>query len=313
MNNENVFLVSVIIPNYCHSKYLEQRIQSVLNQTYQNFELIILDDASPDDGASKKVIEKYRDNPHVSNIVYNEKNSGSTFKQWDLGFSLAKGDLIWVAESDDYCESTLLENLVNEFYKDKQLVLTYCLSQKVDSDGNPLKMIERTPHGVTRLTGDTYIRRYMSFENHCNNASACLFKKSVLHSIPSSYTTFKACGDMFFWICIAQNGNVSIINHRLSYFRQHNNKVTSKSHILGINAMEFHRIYRYLIETIGLSNLRRKIVSWNVAYSILEGKYANEQIKEILCKEWGITGINVFQKAIVKMLAIMRHRMAIYL
>jgi glycosyltransferase involved in cell wall biosynthesis len=74
-------LVSVIIPNYCHSQFLVQRIESVLNQTYQNFEVIILDDCSPDAGASKAVIEKYRGNPHVSHIVYNEENSGSTFKQ----------------------------------------------------------------------------------------------------------------------------------------------------------------------------------------------------------------------------------------
>jgi len=57
--------VSVIIPNYNHAKYLDQRIQSVLNQTYQDFEVIILDDCSPDNGASRAVIERYRSNPHV--------------------------------------------------------------------------------------------------------------------------------------------------------------------------------------------------------------------------------------------------------
>ena len=114
MNNP---LVSVIIPNYCHAQYLDQRIQSVLNQTYQNFEVIILDDCSPDDGASKAVIEKYRDNTHVSQIVYNEVNTGSTFKQWEKGFLIAKGELIWIAESDDYCELNLLEELVALYAK----------------------------------------------------------------------------------------------------------------------------------------------------------------------------------------------------
>ena len=88
-------LVSVIIPNYCHSQFLAQRIESVLNQTYQNFEVIILDDCSPDAGASKAVIEKYRGNPHVSHIVYNEENSGSTFKQWNNGIALSKGEYCW--------------------------------------------------------------------------------------------------------------------------------------------------------------------------------------------------------------------------
>ena len=54
--------VSVIIPNYNHEKYLDERIQSVLNQTYTDFEVIILDDVSKDN--SKDVIEKYRSNPH---------------------------------------------------------------------------------------------------------------------------------------------------------------------------------------------------------------------------------------------------------
>jgi len=103
--------VSVIIPNYCHSRYLDERLTSVLNQTYPYFEIIILDDCSPDNGASKAVIEKYRENPHVSHIIYNEVNSGSPFKQWQKGFDLAKGDYIWIAESDDSCDCRLLEVL----------------------------------------------------------------------------------------------------------------------------------------------------------------------------------------------------------
>ena len=93
-------LVTVIIPNYNHAKYLRQRIDTVLNQTYTSFEVIILDDCSTDN--SKDIILSYKDNPHISNIVLNSENSGSTFKQWNKGFELAKGDYIWIAESDDY-------------------------------------------------------------------------------------------------------------------------------------------------------------------------------------------------------------------
>ena len=84
-------LVSVIIPNYNHARYLDERIQSVLNQTYQNFEVIILDDKSTDN--SVEVINQYKDDLHVSCIIVNEENSGSTFKQWHKGFELAKGEI----------------------------------------------------------------------------------------------------------------------------------------------------------------------------------------------------------------------------
>lgn len=97
-------LVSVIIPNYCHAPYLEQRITSVLNQTYTNFEVIILDDNSPDN--SVEIINQFKNDEHIKHIVVNEKNSGSTFIQWNRGIELSQGEIIWIAESDDYCEPT---------------------------------------------------------------------------------------------------------------------------------------------------------------------------------------------------------------
>ena len=68
-------LISVIVPNYNHASFLKQRIDSILNQTFQDFELIILDDCSTDN--SREIIETYRNHLKVSHIIYNTENSGS--------------------------------------------------------------------------------------------------------------------------------------------------------------------------------------------------------------------------------------------
>lgn len=83
-------MVSVIVPNYNHASYLVARIESILNQTYQDFELILLDDCSTDD--SREVLLKYKDNPKVTHLVFNEQNSGSPFIQWHKGVQLAEGE-----------------------------------------------------------------------------------------------------------------------------------------------------------------------------------------------------------------------------
>lgn len=94
--------VSIIVPNYNHSKYLNQRLDSILNQTYQDFEVILLDDVSSDN--SVEILQAYSKHPKVSHLIVNEQNSGNTFKQWQKGIALAKGTFVWIAESDDFCE-----------------------------------------------------------------------------------------------------------------------------------------------------------------------------------------------------------------
>lgn len=107
--------ISIIVPSYNHASYLEKRLESIFNQTYQNFEVILLDDASTD--RSEEILNKYKVNSKVSHLIVNKENSGSPFKQWEKGVELAKGDYIWIAESDDFCEKQFLEILLKKWIK----------------------------------------------------------------------------------------------------------------------------------------------------------------------------------------------------
>lgn len=239
-------LVSAIIPNYCHARYLNERIQSVLNQTYQNFEVIILDDCSPDNGASRAVIEKYRRNPHVSHIVYNEVNSGSTFKQWEKGINLAKGELIWIAESDDKCLPSLLEILVRQFEENDNIVLAFCKTVAFSDDGKENRL-DPLPLSSTRVfESKEFISQYMTHGCPMLNASACLFKKEVAQKIDKQYMSFRGAGDRLFWTEISEYGDVAAVNEWLNYMRQHPTNSTKKYYRDGTNQKEDKSVLDYI-------------------------------------------------------------------
>lgn len=238
-------LVSVIIPNYNHEKYLDERIQSILNQTYDDFEIIILDDKSKDN--SKNIIEKYRNNKHVTHIVYNDTNSGSTFKQWEKGFELAKGDLIWIAESDDSCNCNFLESLIPKF-DNKEVVLAFTQSMQIDEKGNELGIFE-TQEFMDKdieLGGSDFICQHLSQANIIVNASSALIRKDVLSRISRDFMSYRGCGDWLFWIFIAEMGIVSYIAQPLNLFRQHISNTTHKLDVSGNNPIEVYQIYQFL-------------------------------------------------------------------
>ena len=287
-------LVSVIIPNYCHARYLDQRIQSVLNQTYQNFEVIILDDCSPDDGASRAVIEKYRDNPHVSHIVYNTENSGSTFRQWNKGFGLAKGELIWIAESDDYCEKDLMEKLIQPFLYKKQCSISFCRTVLVDEQGN---MQSAGPPNLNSgiYDGGSFIRDFMSIGNSIVNASSVLFSKECLQSISGDYQLFQGAGDRLFWIYLSECGYVSFTDDRLNYCRQHPVNTTKDKNKKGINQKEDKKILDYILKkgyiTPSEYKKNRKIYVRVMIFEMIEDK----DLKKTLYSYWNFSTFEQIQ------------------
>lgn len=101
--------VSIVVPNYNHARFLDERMTSLLSQTFNDFELIVVDDGSTDN--SREVIEKYCSDPRVQTLWF-ETNSGTVFQRWNDGASVAKGDYLMFANADDACAPTLLETLV---------------------------------------------------------------------------------------------------------------------------------------------------------------------------------------------------------
>lgn len=255
-------LVSIIIPNYNHSRYLKQRIDSVLNQSFQDFELIILDDCSTDNSCT--VIEEYTSSNKVSHIVFNEKNSGSTFIQWQKGFSLAKGKYIWIAESDDYADLTFLEKLVSLLENNSDCQIAFSCSYTIDENGSVLADDwdrNKMAKGIySKFEGSEFIKARMLFNNSIYNASMVVFRKSVLDKIDNRFMDFSYCGDWFFWYKICLQGTVIRYNEKLNYFRQHFSKVSPKAEALGKRFLEGKFVLKEMFKDLELKPIQEKVI-----------------------------------------------------
>ncbi|WP_299291085.1 glycosyltransferase family 2 protein [uncultured Mucilaginibacter sp.] len=256
-----VNLVSAIIPNYNHERYLIQRIDSVLNQTYQNFEIIILDDCSSDD--SRLIIEQYRNHSKIKHIVYNEINSGSVFLQWEKGIALASGDYIWMAESDDYADNNFLESLVNITNQNPNVGLAFCGSNTVDENGVSIgKLVQEVANnhnGYYLNNGYDECKDAFFFHPIVPNASAVIFKKENFYKVDASFKLYKICGDWQFWIDICFDNYIAYWPQCLNYFRQSDTSVSRSKHYIKDN----YKIF--LLEKLKVSLYAYRKVRYNIS------------------------------------------------
>lgn len=268
--------ISVIVPCYNHAPYLKERIESIIHQTYQNFELILLDDLSPDNSA--EILLSYKDHPKVTYCIINEKNSGSTFYQWNKGIELAKGELIWIAESDDVADLSFLGQLVKPFLENPNLVLAYSQSYRMDSKGNitgswkdytddldPQKFEKNFA-----MSGLDYINQFLIVKNTIPNASAVLFKKRTYLSVNGANPNLKLIGDWAIWFKIVSQGDIFFRAEKLNYFRYHNGSVIASSKInsgifeLCRQVIQFRcEISHFLDQSLSTSSLRKQIIKKN--------------------------------------------------
>lgn len=244
--------VSVIVPNYNHARFLLKRIESVLRQTYADFELIILDDCSTDD--SRSILSQYAGDPRVR-LEFNEVNSGSAFKQWNKGVRLAQGKYIWIAESDDYADERLLGRLAGILDADSKIAFAYCRSRRVDGDDRPKELVDtHTMYSDASLWDKDFCltdlearRDHFRYTNPVNNASAAVFRKEVYERVGGADESFRICGDWKCWADMALCGSVAYVSEPLNYYRFHEGSIRSKGENDAQGIVETLRVVRLLM------------------------------------------------------------------
>lgn len=233
--SSDVPLVSVIAPNYNHAPFLNERLGSILRQTFQNFELIILDDASNDDSLSV-IRAALADMPY--RLITNAGNSGSPCSQWLKGIAEAHGTYIWLAESDDSCTDTFLEILLTTL--EQGVRLAYCRTTAIDeaSKAIPGSMFwpdvfdaQQWQQSFT-MDGSSFCQHYMVQANCIPNASSVLFQKPTKGDIDNlkKLTSGKRyTGDWIFWhyLLTASPCQIHFENRAICYFRTHSGTTRS--------------------------------------------------------------------------------------
>ncbi len=213
-----------MVASYNHAVYLKRRMASLVGQTYQSIEILVIDDCSPDNGL--EILEGYESHPRVT-LVRREKNGGWVAVS-NQGIEMAKGEFILFANCDDDCDPRMIERLVDAITRNPTAGVAFCRSLMID--------------GSDRILGDDYEIREKSFRERCArdvfigreemrrfllhscvipNLSAALIRSSCFDSTGVLTADYRACSDWDLFFRIAVHFDFCYVAEPLNRFRQH--------------------------------------------------------------------------------------------
>jgi glycosyltransferase involved in cell wall biosynthesis len=276
--------ITAIIPNFNHARFLRERLRSILEQTRAVDEIIILDDASSD-GSLELIEQIIKETNRPIRLLCNDANSGSIFSQWQKGISAARGDLIWICESDDTCELDFLQFLTPHF-ADPSIMLAFGSIAFINEAGGPCHGMKDTV-GLGQFSDRARFASASSWFNgpfglRCiiRNVGGCVFRRQTLdEGVLAELKTYKICGDWLLYSRLARGGQIAYEPRARSYFRIHG----ANSSVAGFKTIGFYdehvriayalrRHYGVKIKT--LRNMLRKV--WHQCKSKLSARDAAE-------------------------------------
>ena len=209
--------ISVIIPNYNYARYLDQAIQSVLKQSYDNLELIVVNNGSTDN--SLEILEKYE---HEIRLV-NQPNLGQSGAR-NSGLSLSTGEFIAFLDADDFWEPTKLE--MQSMLMDSATQLVYCGISPFKDPGN-----EKLPSVVPKYRGDcaSYFLDFPGASIVLSGESTVLFSRDLLLKVGLFDLELNSTAGWDFFRRCSRYTNFDFVSEPLVNYRLHSSNMSNSN------------------------------------------------------------------------------------
>ena len=240
-------LVSIVVTSYNHAEYLDQRMKSLLLQTYGNLEIIVVDDHSTD--GSAEVFDKYRKYPHVYITILAE--NGGYARACNYGVKISNGDYIMFAECDDFNDPIYVEIRMEKMLQNPHVGVGYCRSNMVNANGFvygvDFQYREKAFQSFCYkdvLIPHAIVRKFFLFSCIIPNMSAAIIRKNYFKSIGGFNPRYKACADWDFWCRIAEKCDFYYIAKPLNFFRNHASTVRNNMGAITPTLEIYNILYR---------------------------------------------------------------------
>ncbi len=245
-------LVSILIPAYNQTKYLKSALDSALNQTYRNIEIIVCDDSTTND--AQALIEQYM---LKTNKIKYFNNGGPLGDRGKLNvnkcFNKSSGEYINYLLHDDLFALNKIDKMINYFIYDDTLSLVTSYRKMIDENGNyyndNFRTIRQYPCDV-RLTGEEAGKKLLlSIINYIGELTTAMFKRNALEFDCENYNIINydkneiyCLGDISLWLKLLQKGNMIYISEPLSNFRIHNSQSTQDTALIFWSSIDFFKM-----------------------------------------------------------------------
>ena len=244
-------MVTVIIPTYKRANYIERAIRSILNQTYQDFEIIVVDDNNPDTKdrkALEDIMEKYKNNKKIKYVKHERNKNGAVAR--NTGIEHAKGEYITFLDDDDFFLKNRLEIMVNELDKNKKYNAAYSIS---------LTMVDKYFCSIKNAVKfGNFEKEILKANSIIGTGSNLFFRAKTLKNINGFNENFLRHQDFEVLVRFFEKGNLMLNVNELLVVKDNSNSINNPNIE---NAIKYREQYlKYFEENI------RKYKDWKLIY-----------------------------------------------
>lgn len=242
-------LVSIIIASYNHEKYIKEAVDSVLNQTYKNIELIVEDDCSTD--GTLKILKSIKDDR--LKVIDGKKNKGAV-KTFNHLLSMCHGEYIGILGSDDVWYEDKIEKQV-KCLEEKKVDAVFSMMDVIDQDGNIYENDGYFNKNVFRngnMSSGKRMRLFYEIGNHLCHPSSLITKKAI-DKIGFYNPTYRQLHDFEYWVRLVNEFDIFVMDEKLLGYRRfrEGNLSSSRSLVNSIRLMnEYYNIMENMFKII---------------------------------------------------------------